>query len=336
MHLNLVLGYRRSSQRQHTLRMRALVCLITLIVPTLAVAQSAVSRPRIGLLTWDACEMPDLIAGLTDLGRIPGKNITVECRSAGKRYEGYATATAELVRLPVDVIVSESQPAGHIARSVTNTVPIVAILSGDPVGSWLVQSLAKPGGNLTGLTYYVTELTSKRLELLQEMVPGISSVGVLANPDVSYLPFEEDTMYAAKLPGVALVIRQVRKPSELDEAVHQMKAEGAQAVFVLPDMVFAHEAKRIADLALAEKLPVMSWGGWFTEAGGLMAYSADYARLVRRLAVYVDKILKGGQPGNLPIEQADRFEQSVNLRTARTLEMTIPPALLVRADKLIE
>jgi putative tryptophan/tyrosine transport system substrate-binding protein len=234
------------------------------------------------------------------------------------------------------VIVSESQPAGHIARSVTNTVPIVAILSGDPVGSGLVQSLAKPGGNLTGLTYYATELTSKRLELLQEMVPGISSVGVLANPDVSYLPFEEDTMYAAKLLGVALVIRQVRKPSELYEAVHQMKAEGAQAVFVLPDMVFAHEAKRIADLALAEKLPVMSWGGWFTEAGGLMAYSADYARLVRRLAVYVDKILKGDQPCNLPIEQADRFELSVNLRTARTLEMTIPPALLVRADKLIE
>jgi putative ABC transport system substrate-binding protein len=163
MHLNLVLGCRRSSQRQHTLRMSVLLGLITLIVPTLAVAQSTVSRPRIGLLTWDACEMPDLIAGLTDLGRIPGKNITVECRSAGKQYEGYATATAELVRLPVDVIVSESQPAGHIARSVTNTVPIVTILSGDPVGSGLVQSLAKPGGNLTGLTYYATELTSKRL-----------------------------------------------------------------------------------------------------------------------------------------------------------------------------
>ena len=137
--------------------------------------------------------MPDLIAGLRDLGRIPGENIIIECRSAGKRYEGFATATAELVRLPVDVIVSESQPAGHMARSVTKTVPIVTILSGDPVGSGLVQSLSKPGGNLTGLTYYATELTGKRLELLKEMVPGISSVGVLANPDVSYLPFEEDT-----------------------------------------------------------------------------------------------------------------------------------------------
>jgi putative ABC transport system substrate-binding protein len=280
--------------------------------------------------------MPDLIAGLRDLGRIPGENITIECRSAGKQYDGLATATAELVRLPVDVIVSESQPAGHMARSITKTVPIVTILSGDPVGSGLVQSLSMPGGNLTGLTYYATELTAKRLELLQEIVPGISSIGVLANPVVSYLPFEEDTRQAAQALGLALVVRQVREPGELDKAIHQMKAEGAQAVFVLPDLMFAHEAKRIADLAVAERLPLMAWGGWFTEAGGLMAYSADYATLVRRLAVYVDKILKGAQPGNLPVEQPDRFELSVNLHTARTLGLTIPPEFLARADKVVE
>jgi putative tryptophan/tyrosine transport system substrate-binding protein len=280
--------------------------------------------------------VPDLVAGLRDLGRIPGENITLECRSAGKRQEGFATATADLVRLPVDVIVSESQPAGHMARSVTRTIPIVTILSGDPVGSGLVQSLSRPGGNLTGLTYYATELTGKRLELLKEMVPGISSIGVLANPAVSYLPFEEDTKQTANLLGLALVVRQVREPSELDEAIRQMKAQGAQAVFVLPDVMFASEAKRIADLALAEKLPVMAWGGWFTEAGGLMAYSADYGSLVRRLAVYVDKILKGAHPGHLPIEQAAHFELSLNLRTARILGVTIPPELLVRADKVIE
>jgi putative ABC transport system substrate-binding protein len=186
------------------------------------------------------------------------------------------------------------------------------------------------------LTYYATELTSKRLELLKEMVPGISSIGVLANPDVSYLPFEDDTKQAAKLLGLALVIRHVREPNELDEAIHQMKEEGAQAVFVLPDVMFAHEAKRIADLAVAERLPLMAWGGRFTEVGGLMAYSADYATLVRRLAVYVDKILKGAQPGNLPIEQPDRFDLSVNLRTARTLGLTIPPEFLARADKVVE
>jgi putative tryptophan/tyrosine transport system substrate-binding protein len=337
MRFNIVLWCRRrSDRRQHTLSIRVLICLIVFGSPALTVAQSPVGRPRIGLLTWDACEMPDLIAGLKDLGRIPGENVIIECRSAGKRLEGFAKATTELVRLPVDVIVSESQPAGHMARSVTKTVPIVTILSGDPVGSGLVQRLSKPGGNLTGLTYYATELTAKRLELLQEMVPGIASIGVLANPAVSYLSFEEDTKRAAKLLGLALIIRQVREPSELEEAIHHMKAKGAQAVFVLPDLMFASEAARIADLALAEQLPMMAWGGWFAERGGLMAYSADYASLVRRLAVYVDKILKGAQPGNLPIEQADRFELSLNLRTARTLGVTIPPELLVRADKVIE
>jgi putative ABC transport system substrate-binding protein len=336
MSLSLVLWCRRGDRRQRTLSIRALVCLIALGSPGLVVAQSAGPHPRIGLLTWGACEMPDLIAGLRDLGRIPGENITIECRSAGKQYDGLATATAELVRLPVDVIVSESQPAGHMAQSITKTVPIVTILSGDPVGSGLVQSLSKPGGNLTGLTYYATELTAKRLELLQEVVPGITSIGVLANPVVSYLPFEEDTKRAAQALGLALVVRQVREPGELDTAVHQMKAEGAQAVFVLPDVMFAHEAKRIADLAMAERLPLMAWGGWFTEAGGLMAYSADYATLVRRLAVYVDKILKGAQPGNLPVEQPDRFDLSVNLRTARTLGLTIPPEFLARADKVVE
>ena len=337
MSLSLVLWCRcRGDQRQRTLSTKVLACLIALGSPTAAVAQSAANLPRIGLLTWDTCEMPDLIAGLRDLGRIPGENIVIECRSAGKRYQGFATATADLVRLPVDVIVANSEPAGHMARSVTKTTPIAAVLSGDPVSSGLVQSLSKPGGNLTGLTYYATELTSKRLELLKEMVPGISSIGVLANPDVSYLPFEDDTKQAAKLLGLALVVRQVREPSELDEAIHQMKQEGAQAVFVLPDVMFAFEAKRIADLALAERLPMMAWGDWFTKTGGLMAYSADNAGLLRRLAVYVDKILKGARPGNLPIEQANRFELSLNLRTARTLGVTIPPELLIRADTVIE
>ena len=280
--------------------------------------------------------MPDLIPALRDLGRVPGKNITIECRSAGNRYEGYAPATAELVRLPVDVIVSESEPASHLARSVTKTVPIVTILSGDPVRSGLAQTLAKPGGNLTGLTYYATELTAKRLELLKEMLPGISTIGVLANPIVSYLPFEEDTKSAVGLLGLALVVKQVREPNELDDAIHQMKAEGAQAVFVLPDMMFASEAKRIADLALAERLPLMAWGSWFTDLGGLMAYSAEYASLVRHLAIYVDQILKGVQPGEMPIEQASRFELSLNLRTARTLGVTIPLEFLLRADKVIE
>jgi putative ABC transport system substrate-binding protein len=337
MRLNLFLWHhRRGNHRQHTLSIRVLACLIALSSPDLAFAQSAAKIPRVGLLTWGACEMPGLIAALRDLGRIPGENIAIECRSAGERYEGYAPATAELVRLPVDVIVSESEPASHLARSVTTTVPIVSILSGDPVRSGLAQSLSKPGGNLTGLTYYATELSAKRLELLKETIPGISTIGVLANPIVSYLPFEEDTKSAVQHLGLALVIKQVREPNELDDAIHQMKAEGAQAVFVLPDMMFASEAKRIADLALAEHLPLMAWGSRFTELGGLMAYSAEYGILVRRLAIYVDQILKGARPGEMPIEQAFRFELSLNLRTARTLGMTIPLEFLLRADKVIE
>jgi putative ABC transport system substrate-binding protein len=325
-------------QGDHRQRSLALVCLVALTFAASAVAQTSVSRPRIGLLVWNDCGMPDLIDGLKDLGRIPGETITIECSSAGKSLQGFATATAELVRLPVDIIVSESEPAGQMARSVTKTVPIVTILSGDPVGSGLAQSLSKPGGNLTGLTYYATELTAKRLELLRELVPGISSIGVLANPDGAYLrlPFEEDTQKAAKLLGVGLIVHQVREPDALGEAIHQMKAQGAQAVFVLPDMMFASEAQRIVDQALAEKLPVMAWGGWFTELGGLMAYSADYASLVRRLAVYVDRILKGAHPSDLPIDQADRFELSLNLRTARILGLTVPPELLARADRVIE
>jgi putative ABC transport system substrate-binding protein len=143
---------RRGDGRPRTLSMKVLACLFALGSPALAVAQSAATRPRIGLLAWDACEMPDLIDGLRDLGRIPDKNITIECRSAGKRHEGFATATADLMRLPVDVIVSESEPAGHMARSVTKTVPIVTVLSGDPVGSGLAESLSKPGGVTTALS----------------------------------------------------------------------------------------------------------------------------------------------------------------------------------------
>lgn len=337
MRLSLVLWCRcRKRRRQRTPSMTVLACLIALGSPTAAGAQSAANLPRIGLLIWDACEMPGLIDGLRDLGRIPGENIIIECGSAGGRDEGLFPAAVELARIPVDVIVSNSQPGGHAAMKATKTIPIVTIISGNPVAAGLAQSLARPVHNLTGISYYATELTTKRLELLKEMVPGLSTIGVLANPKVSYLPFEEETKRAATSLGVAVIIFQVREPSDLDEAFHQMKAQGAQAVFVLPDLMLAHEAKHIADLALAERLPMMAWGGWYTEVGGLMAYSADYSRMSRRLAVYVDRVLKGTKPGDLPIEQPVRFELSLNQRTARSLGLTIPPMLLTLADRIVE
>ncbi|MEK1854571.1 MAG: ABC transporter substrate-binding protein, partial [Phyllobacterium sp.] len=244
------------------------------------------------------------------------ENISIECRSAGKHDSGLAAAAADLVQLPVDVIVTSSQPAAHAAHEATHVIPIVTIISGDPVAAGLASSIAKPGGNVTGVSYYATELAAKRLELLKEAVPGVAIVGVLANPAVSYLPFEADTKDAARRLGILVKIQQVSEPDELEAAFSRMEAEGAQAVFVLPDLMLADQSSRIAALAIEHRLPTMAWGPWYTEDGCLMAYSARYSEMNHRLAFYVDRILKGAKPGDLPIEQPTKFELSINLKTA--------------------
>ena len=274
--------------------------------------------------------------GLGELGYKPGETVTIECRSAGRRYDGLATAAADLARLSVDVIISYSEPAGRAVQDATTTIPIVTIISGDPVGGGMVRSLAKPGGNLTGVTYYATELTAKRLELLKELIPEISTVGVLANPNVSYLPFEEDTKRAAGRLGITPSVYQVSEPADLKSAFSRMKAESVQAVFVLPDLMLAGEAPRIAALALEHGLPTMAWGGWYTKAGCLMAYAADYGAMTHRLAFYVDRILKGAKPGDLPIEQPTTFSLSINLKTAAALGVEVPQSILLLADEVIE
>ena len=169
---------------------------------------------------------------LGELGYKPGETVTIECRSAGRSYAGLATAAADLVRLSLDVVVGDSEPVAHAVREATATIPIVMIISGDPVNGGLAQSLAKPGGNLTGVTYYATELTAKRLELLKELLPELTSVGVLANPNVSYMPFEEDAKRAADRLDITARVHQVSDPVDLREAFSQLKAEGAQVVFV--------------------------------------------------------------------------------------------------------
>jgi putative ABC transport system substrate-binding protein len=234
------------------------------------------------------------------------------------------------------VIVTTSQPAGQASRKATDTIPIVTVVSGDPVAAGLARSLAHPDGNVTGVSYYATELTAKRLALLKEMVPKLTKVGVLANPVVSYLPFEEDTKKAADRLGVAITIHQVREIDGFESAFIAMKTEGAQAVFLLPDLLFAWNAPRIATAALNQHLPTITWGTWFAEVGCLMAYSAQYDKMNRRLAFYVDRVLRGTRPGDLPIEQPTTFELWINLKTARTLELDVPPELLPRADKVIE
>lgn len=294
--------------------------------------------PRVGLLSWSSCaRLPNaLMAGLAELGYVQGKTFTLECRSGEQSYDQLMPAAQDLVRAGVNVIIAMSHPTAQAARSVTDTVPIVMIASGDPVGSGLVKSLAHPGGNVTGLTYYATELTEKRLELLREMVPSASLIGVLSNPAVAYLPFEKDTERTARLLNLRLAIHETTLSADLAPAFAEMVREGVNAVFVLPDLMFSSEAQQIAELALRHHLPTMAWGGWFTKAGVLMAYSAEYGNMGRILAGYVDKVLRGERPGDIPVDQPTRFLLSVNLRTAKALGLTVPTLILSRVDGVVE
>jgi len=310
---------------------------IILILPAFASGQSSsIETPRIGLLAWSSCEWTSLFRGLRDLGYKPGETLTIECRSAGGNLNNLSTATANLVDLEVDVILAASHLTATAARDATDTIPIVSIVSGDPVATGLARSLAKPGGNLTGVSYYAMELTAKRLELLKEMVPRITRVDVLTNPVTSHLPYESDTKRAGRLLDVAVKIHQISKPEDLSSAFATMKAENAQAVFVLPNIILAQQIPRIAALALEHRLPTMSWSLRFTKGGFLMAYSAKYGKLMYRLAHYVDRILKGANPGDLPIEQPMLFNLSINLKTAKALDIEVPQTLLLLADEIIQ
>ncbi len=331
-------------KRRHCLN---IAVALAMSFPVIAAAQQpSAQMPRIGLLAWLPCnvanytngtgEFGPLMRGLGEYGYKLDENISIECRSASRHDSGLTAAAADLVQLPVDIIVTSSQPAAHAAHNATHVIPIVTIISGDPVTAGLARSIARPGGNLTGVSYYATELAAKRLELLTEAMPGIATVGVLANPVVSRLPFEADTKEAAKRLGISVKVQQVSEPDELMTAFSRLKAEGAQAVFVLPDLMLADQAQRIAALAIEHRLPTMAWGPWFTEEGCLMAYSARYSEMNHRLAFYVDRIIKGSKPGDLPIEQPTKFELSINLKTANSLGIDLPQSVLLMADRVIE
>ena len=319
-----------------------LACALFTVIPNFAVAQSSPTDvPVIGYLAWWPCETPSSMSsnisrGLTDLGHKPGETIMIECRSANQSPEGLTTAAAELVELRVDMIVSTSEPAARAAYGATKTIPIVSIFSGDPISAGMARSLAQPGGNATGVSYYATELTGKRLDLLKTAVPKLTTIDVLSNPDVSYFPFEEDTKRAAGLLGIAVRVHHVRTPTDIDNAFATMKAENAQAVFVLPDLMLAGEGSRIAALAIEQKLPSMTWGSWYANEGCLLAYSTRYDELQYRLGYYIDRILKGAKPGDLPIEQPTQYSLSVNLKTANILGLKLPQTLLLQADNFIE
>ena len=279
-----------------------------------------------------------LEAGLRERGWIKGRNVAVEYRDSGGRPERLADQAVELVELRPDVIVAHTNQAIAAAKDATSTIPIVMVIAVDPVGAGLVVSLARPGGNITGLTFDVSEeIWGKRLELLREAAPGVARVAVLWNP--AYAPNRnrwKAVEEAARKLGVALVSVEAQVGGDLESRFALMAKERVRGLFVLGDPVLFGLRSQIADLALKHRLPSVSPYREGADAGGLVAYGVSLSGTFRHAAQYVDKILKGARPGELPIEQPNTFELVINLKTAKELGLTIPPSLLLRADQVIE
>jgi putative ABC transport system substrate-binding protein len=312
--------------------------------PLAAEAQQAAKVPRIGFLTGNLAASPRVAAaflqGLRDLGYVEGRNVVIEYRDAEGKFERLPARAAELVALKVDVIVAGGTPQALAAKQATRTVPIVFAAAGDPVTSGLVTSLARPGGNVTGLTGLGPELVGKGLERLKQAVPGVSRVAVLWRPGGQGEGTDKDILkeadVAARALGVRLQFVEARGPEDFDRAFSDMTTGRAGALTVLVSPMFFGERRRLVDLAAKTRLPTVFPWREYVDAGGLMAYGADLADLFRRAATYVDKILKGTKPGDLPIEQPTKYELVINLKTAKALGLTIPPSLLQRADEVIE
>ena len=310
--------------------------------PHLAEAQQPTKVPRIGYLSATGNSKnpgPQVDAfrqGLRDLGYVETNNILVEYRYVEGKSDSVPSLVVELVQLKVDVLVLGPQPAIRAARQATKTIPIVMVTSQDPVAAGFVDSLARPGGNITGLTRLTRELSGKRLELLKEAVPGISRVGALVSARQTGDDFKWNEAPARAL-KIQLQLLEVRAPNPDFDAVFQAAAKGrASALITLSGGVLNLYTKQIAHLAIKNRLPSMHEITQYVEAGGLMSYSADEVESYRRAATYVDKILKGAKPADLPVEQPMKFEFVINLKTAKQIGLTIPPNVLARADKVIK
>ncbi len=322
-------------------RVGLIFSLVLLLAPLAADGQQAGKVYRVGLL-WDSPAMfPDAIEafrrGLRDLGWVEGQNIVVEHRWSEGRFDRLPDLAEELVRLKVDVIIAPSSIYTGAAKRATSTIPIIFVSHADPIGSGHVASLARPGGNITGLSLMMTETNAKLLELFKEAVPGLSRVAVIWDPAT---PSHGPGLKAVEAMGRALGLRlqtvAVRSATEFDSAFSAISRDRAGGVLVLSTPLFIAEARRLAELALKHKLPTMFGPRAHAEAGGLMSFGPDRADLWRRGAFYVDKILKGAKPADLPVEQPTKFELVINLKTAKTLGLTIPPSVLIRADQVIQ
>lgn len=319
----------------------AAAILLACLVPRPAThAQSLAPVPRIGVLRFVEATgsdhfMPSLRLGLRELGYIEGKNIAVEWRSADGRRERAAELAAELVHLRVSLIVVSGTPAAEAAQHATRRIPIVLASVADALGSGFVRSLARPGGNITGVSLKYPETTGKQLELLRQTHPGITRAAFLGSAtDPASRLFVEAFERAGQRLGIHTQALLVSGPDELDGAFAAMRREQAGALVVQP--VLVDSIPRIVELANRQHLPTASYRRDFAEAGVLLCYGADQRESWRRAAIYVDKILKGAKPGNLPVAEPAKYELVVNLKTARALGLTIPPALLERADGVIQ
>ena len=312
-----------------------------LVVPLGATAQQPSRMPRVGYLfsftpaegqhLWDACRL-----GLRELGYVEGRNILLEPRWAAGR-DRLPDLARELVRLPVDVLVAAATPASLAAKAATSTIPIVMVGVGDPVKVGLVASLARPGGNITGLSLLTTDLSGRRLQLLLEILGRNGRVAALINPENEvHAVFLEETRAAAAKLGVQLETLSARNESEMRQAFEAARAKRAEAMVFFDDPVLWSHRKQAVALAARYRVPVVYGYSEFVDEGGLISYGPDRPDQYRRTAVYVDKILKGAKPGDLPIEQPTRFQLVVNLKTAKALSLTIPQSLLISADRVIE
>jgi putative tryptophan/tyrosine transport system substrate-binding protein len=330
-----------SDRARPTVHFGALALLLAMLSSVLgAEAEQPGKVYRIGFLggtSAEAAPLRSLREGLRKFGYVQDKNIAFEYRFAQDKNERLPTLAAELVRSKVDVIVSHASPPTRAAMQATGTIPIVMVSVGDPVGTGFVASLARPGGNVTGLSNNDTGLAAKRLQLLKEALPKLSRVAVLKNPaNTSTESQFRETESAARALAIEVQPVDVRDPKELELAFSVMAKARAGAFTVMGDPLFLSQQKRIADLALTKRLPSVFPRNENVEAGGLMSYGTNLADLYRQAAAYVDKILKGAKPGDLPVEEPTRVHLVINQKTAKALGITIPQELLRRADQVIE
>jgi putative ABC transport system substrate-binding protein len=323
--------------------MKTILLLIGFVFASIhfADAQQSTKIPRIGYLTIaslssNVARVDAFRQGLREYGYVEGKNIVIEWRSGEGKLERQGQLTSELVHLNVDVIVTSGPSMTRAAKEATATIPIVMAQDTDPVGNGFVNSLARPGSNITGLSVLSPELSGKQLELLKEILPKLFRVAVLGN---SNEPANRKTLNeiesAAKTFGVQLQPYDVLSPKNIDAAFRTATKAHADALLVLASALLADHRTQIANLALKRRVPVMYFSGISVEAGGLMSYGPSLTDLSRRAATYVDKILKGAKPAELPVEQPTKFELIINLKAAKQLGLTIPPNVLARADKVI-